>query len=121
PGGYIGYYGGYYPRSSSPRNLTNVNGTLFFGAYDGSNLWKLWKSDGTAAGTVVVNTLARDPSNLTNVNGTLYFSADDGANGRELWKSDGTAAGTTLVKDIYPGTSRYYEYWGGYRDDPNSS
>ena len=32
PGGYTGYYGGYYPNSSYPSNLTNVNGTLFFTA-----------------------------------------------------------------------------------------
>ena len=132
---------------------------------------ELWKSDGTAAGTVLVKDIdpggqlgsypsipderqrhavllgqrrhARrraveerrhrgrhragqgrrpgHPSNLTNVNGTLFFAANDGTNGRELWKSDGTAAGTALVKDIYPGTSRYYDYWGGYRDYPNSS
>ncbi len=40
--------------SSPVRYLTNVNGTLFFGAYDGTNGNELWKSDGTAAGTVLV-------------------------------------------------------------------
>ncbi|MEB3831575.1 ELWxxDGT repeat protein, partial [Phormidium sp. CCY1219] len=71
---------------------------------DGTNGFELWKSDGTAAGTVLVKDIrsgsgSSNPSNLTNINGTLYFGADDGTNGFELWKSDGTAAGTVLVKD----------------------
>src|SRR5262245_22038625 len=35
--------------SSNPSGLTNVNGTLYFSTVDG-----LYKSDGTAAGTVLV-------------------------------------------------------------------
>jgi ELWxxDGT repeat protein len=91
---------------SRPRYLTNVNGTLFFTAYDnGDN--ELWKSDGTEAGTVMVkdiNTKRESfPHDLANVNGTLYFSAVDGdLHGRELWKSDGTEAGTVMVKNINP-------------------
>nr|WP_304608947.1 ELWxxDGT repeat protein [Planktothrix sp. FACHB-1365] len=69
----------------------------------------MWKSDGTAAGTVLVKDISpslsnSNPGNLTNINGTLYFQAYDGTNGTELWKSDGTAAGTVLVKDIWSGT-----------------
>ena len=40
--------------SSDAYNLTNVNGTLFFAADDGTHGNELWKSDGTAAGTVLV-------------------------------------------------------------------
>ncbi|MBA4192738.1 MAG: hypothetical protein C0467_32635, partial [Planctomycetaceae bacterium] len=91
--------------AGNPRNFTNVNGTLFFSAFDGTNGYELWKSDGTAAGTVLVKDInsgasSSYPTNLTNVNGTLFFSADDGTNGIELWRSDGTAAGTVLVTDI---------------------
>ncbi|QGJ71391.1 Hypothetical protein PBC10988_30960 [Planctomycetales bacterium 10988] len=95
--------------SSNPRALQNVNGTLFFGANDGSNGFELWKSDGTSAGTVLVKDINPGSSssfvNFTeNLNGTLFFSALESSVGYELWKSDGTSAGTVLVKDINPGT-----------------
>ena len=57
--------------SSSPASLVDVNGTLFFSASGPSG--RLWKSDGTDAGTVRVKDVA--PSRLTNVNGTLFFFA----------------------------------------------
>src|SRR5262249_44617037 len=89
-------------------NLTNVNGTLFFVPPSPDFGNELWKSDGTAEGTVLVKDInpgrrSSDPSDLTNVNGTLYFSADDGVHGRQLWKSDGTENGTVLVLVINPG------------------
>jgi len=91
--------------SSSPLNFTDVNGTLFFSANDGTNGYELWKSDGTSAGTVLVKNVqpgsaSADPRQLTSFNDRLFFSADDGMNGRELWISNGTAAGTMLFKDI---------------------
>src|SRR5262245_16221248 len=86
---------------SSPTSVTSVNGTAYFAADDGVNGIELWKSDGTAAGTVLVKNIrsgatGSNPASLTNVNGTLFFKANDGVNGIELWKSDGTAAGTVL-------------------------
>jgi ELWxxDGT repeat protein len=86
-----------------------VGNTLFFRADNEVNGSELWKSDGTAAGTVLVKDIrpgsSSSPSNLTAVGNTLFFSANNGVNGEELWKSDGTAAGTVLVKDISPGSS----------------
>ena len=98
-----------YAYSSDPRNLTNINGTLFFSARDQSNSnFELWKSDGTTVGTVKVREICAgnngsDPTGLTNVNGTLYFSANDGINGMELWKSNGTENSTIMIKDLYSG------------------
>src|SRR5262245_36420301 len=92
-----------------PSVLTNVNGTVYFTANDGVHGRELWKSDGTAAGTVLVKDIhfgSVDPGafNLTNVNGTLFFAGSNDVNGTELRKSDGTAAGTVLVKDIWAGS-----------------
>ncbi|MEK6271497.1 MAG: hypothetical protein AABM42_02470, partial [Actinomycetota bacterium] len=93
---------------SSPAELTNVAGTLFFRALETNGI-ELWRSDGTAGGTKLVKNIAPSngwstPDHLTNVAGTLFFSADDQSTyGRELWKSDGTAAGTKIVKDISSG------------------
>ncbi len=92
-------------------DFTNISGTLFFSANDGTSGLELWKSDGTENGTVRVKDIHPSGSGLlpflttfTNVNGTLFFRADDGTSGVELWKSDGTDAGTVRVKDIRPGS-----------------
>src|SRR5688500_2615490 len=61
--------------SASPRYLTNVAGTLFFTAV-GAGGRELWKSDGTADGTVRVKdirpgTAGSDPQQLANIGGLL--------------------------------------------------
>ena len=48
-------------RSSEPRYLTNVGGTLFFTARDGTSGYELWKSNGTAAGTKRVKDINQRP------------------------------------------------------------
>jgi RNA polymerase sigma factor (sigma-70 family) len=96
--------------SSLHLGLMAAGKTLFFVADNGEHGYALRKSDGTAAGTVVVKQvnacLAVEKTSLrawADVNGTLFFAAWDGARGQELWKSDGTAEGTVLVKDIAAG------------------
>lgn len=98
------------PSNGTPMNLTNVNGTLYFQAWDSVGGRELWKSDGTQAGTVRVKDIVAGssssyPQKLTNVNGLLMFTASTSANGREWWKSDGTVDGTVLVKDILAGAA----------------
>ena len=45
----------YLVKNLPARHLTNVNGTVFFTADDGASGAELWRSDGTEAGTVLVN------------------------------------------------------------------
>jgi trimeric autotransporter adhesin len=92
--------------ATRPDHLTNVNGTLFFEVNGGPSGRGLWKSDGTAAGTVLVKSDLGGVGELTNVKGTLFFSAYD-SHGVELWKSDGTSTGTQIVKDINSGTYKF--------------
>jgi ELWxxDGT repeat protein len=104
---------GAFPTSGS--QLVNVNGTLYFTALKSGVGWELWKSNGTAAGTVLVKDIvagsgSSNPAHLTNVNGTLFFTAETATNGRELWKSNGTAAGTVMVKDIRPGSGYGFSF-----------
>ncbi|MDX1929136.1 MAG: hypothetical protein SFV81_21590, partial [Pirellulaceae bacterium] len=92
---------------SFPRELTNLNGTLLFTAFDSTFGYELWKSDGTTNGTLLVKNIAAGTANssateLAEVNGTLFFSANDPTRGPELWKTNGTSAGTVLVKEIAP-------------------
>jgi ELWxxDGT repeat protein len=95
------------PGADYPRNLTNVNGTVFF-----SSFAEIWKSDGTAAGTVPLTNVGDDAFNFFDMDGTLYFSGGStfSGDGYELWKSDGSASGTFMVKDINPGFNEGYGF-----------
>src|SRR5262245_30422281 len=98
------------PAHSFPSELTELNGEVYFtlSIPDRSAGYRaeLWKSDGTAAGTILVKRISGDPGTyplreLTVLGDKLLFVADDGSTGDELWRSDGTANGTELVADIH--------------------
>jgi ELWxxDGT repeat protein len=101
--------------------LTDVNGTVFFRAFDPVHGEALWKTDGTEAGTSLVkefipNSIDAFPNNLTNVNGTLYFVGLDQTNGIALWKSDGTEAGTApflVTQPTMPGFPGHFVSFKG--------
>ncbi|HYO54798.1 ELWxxDGT repeat protein, partial [Archangium sp.] len=100
---------GYLPGS---RPLTVSGGTLYFAADDGVHGSELWKSDGTAEGTVLVSDLTpgAGSSALQNVrfipaspHGDIAFPFANDAGGMEPWTSDGTAEGTRPLADLAPG------------------
>jgi trimeric autotransporter adhesin len=88
--------------------FTVLNGRLYFRAWDPDHDFELWRTDGTAAGTVLVRDLAPgpisgDPQGLVAAGGRLWFSALDPDHGREIWTSDGTRRGTRLAVDLAAG------------------
>lgn len=93
------------PCGSNPSNLRELNGLLIFSAQSSNFGTELWKSDGTAAGTVLLKNIypsssSSSPQDLTKSGNKIFFTAENGTVGRELWVTDGTSAGTNLVKDI---------------------
>ena len=83
-----------------PAWLTNVDGTLYFVGRHFDHGTELWKSDGTAAGTVMVKDIVPGVGSpqylhyLTGNEDRLYFIA---GTTRDLWISDGTEAGTIAL------------------------
>ena len=80
--------------NSDPSYLTNVNGSLFFSAFN----QQLWKSDGTNAGTMLIQDLTGSSYYAFNercvADNKFFFNKD-----QVLWVSDGTNAGTQQVND----------------------
>lgn len=91
------------PAHSNIEQAINVNGILYFVATDGLNGWEIWRSDGTAAGTVMATNFFgnnQKPTQLTNVGGQVYFTMTGSFSDNSIWKTNGTAAGTMRVKSI---------------------
>src|SRR5207247_9460584 len=79
------------PGAGAPAPRTAVvKGTLFF-----ESRGELWKTDGTAEGTVRVASGVGFPYLLTASRDFAFFAGTGG-----LWRSDGTAAGTILLKPL---------------------
>lgn len=93
------------PVSSTPRRLTAADGQLFFTLTAGLDLWR---TDGTASGTVSLGTFNGEPESLQAIGGTVFFSGyNANGGGRTLWKSNGGAGGTVPVapdaaRNTYP-------------------
>lgn len=76
----------------NPSSLTNVYGTLLFTADDGSHGYEVWKSDGTEAGTTLVQDImpgaaSSNSSQFTVVDDKVFFAATDDQVGTELWRA----------------------------------
>jgi ELWxxDGT repeat protein len=95
--------------SSEPRILAEINGLVLFEAFDATNGWQLWSSDGTAAGTILLTDLSSENESISfNITrriaeyaGSFYFMSG-GPTKRKLWRSDGTVAGTRQVGTVQP-------------------
>ena len=113
--------------SSSPEELIDIEGILYFVADSGTSesigddsesgdqegggdqsKAGLWKSDGSEGGTRLLRSFD-GVSNLVEANGILYFVGQT-ADSYELWSSDGTSAGTKRVNALNPGANNFAAY-----------
>jgi len=94
------------PGNGAVGGLSVFNNALYFSAEAGSpSQGALWKTNGTAAGTVRVKDFGPNAPGVTYVAaaaGRIWFAGDDGLIGDEPYVSDGTTAGTRLVVDLHP-------------------
>lgn len=109
--------------SSNPYSaIVNGDSLYFFTRFlpGSGDRYALWKTDGTASGTVLLHEYVGSsegliparfgPGDPTVLNGLTYFLANDGVSGLELWRTDGTSVGTQLVRDIRPGFLSAFAY-----------
>ena len=92
---------------SNPTWITNLNGKAYFSADDGSNARELWRSNGTAAGTTLLDIWpgpnGSDPSHLTRIGNNILFSADNGITGSEVWVANNATSTPRMMSEIEPG------------------
>lgn len=83
--------------SVRPVNISFVSGDDF---YFGDSTGKLWKTDGTVAGTIVLaDRGAAENYATTTLQGQTAFLVRRPDNKLQVWKTDGTVAGTQLWVD----------------------
>ncbi|GAB3517576.1 3-coathanger stack domain-containing protein [Emticicia fontis] len=92
-----------------------VGDTYYFVAFDATNGFELWKSNGTSQGTMMLKNINKtitssNPAQFVSLGNDVYFTADDIKHGREIWKTDGTAANTNLLMDINAGNNPNVNY-----------
>lgn len=100
--------GSAHSNTAGSYEITPFGNLLIFSAKGDANGIELWKTDGTAAGTVPVKDInpgAPDskPTYLWPLGNIMLFTAQTADNGREIWRTDGTDAGTFILKDIFTG------------------
>src|SRR5690606_3210298 len=88
-----------------PKYLTVVGSYLFFSADDGLHGPELWRTNGTAAGTVLVTDLCAgasgsNPTSLAGLGATVYFAADNCVSGSQLYTATGAGA-ASMLKNLY--------------------
>lgn len=88
-----------YNYHSINNSFAVLNGVAYFNAKDGVGNSRLWRSDGTAAGTKLVKDIpsATGVFSILPFNNKLLFAAENYSVGQvnlQLWASDGTSANT---------------------------
>jgi ELWxxDGT repeat protein len=84
---------------SNPESLIELNSEMYFFAFNGTAS-QLYKTDGTAAGTILIQTLdgVGYVQYVYEMNGKIYFPGSSTFGGAgNLYESDGTEAGTFQI------------------------
>jgi ELWxxDGT repeat protein len=84
---------------------------VFFPGFQPSTGRELWVTDGTVAGTQLIDEIGAGGAGGLDLTGAafvatadrLFFGADDGVHGFELWSTDGSPGGASMVADLNPG------------------
>ena len=101
--------------SSNPDYFSIVGTSILFSATDATHGREIWKTNGTAGGTVLLKDINVGTASSTTAelfpgfpydifsgfhifNNKGYFNCDDGTSTGEIWVTDGTT--TTLLKDL---------------------
>ncbi|HXU34025.1 MAG TPA: ELWxxDGT repeat protein, partial [Thermoanaerobaculia bacterium] len=89
--------------------FVHLGASTLFSAQGGLVGEELWRTDGTAAGTVLLGdaypgSQGSAPMFLGRLGDQAYFSAMNFATGREPWATDGTAGSLHLLADLVPGS-----------------
>ncbi len=92
--------------NGSPQRFVLAGNKVFFRAFDETAGWEFFATDGTTAGTIMVDLnpgrADSDWDQYYGLNGRMVFRLHTAATSHEPWISDGTVAGTHLIKDINP-------------------
>ena len=87
--------------NSNPRSFTLANDLAFFVATTTANGSELWATDGTVAGTQILElalgAATADPRNLRPTSQGVFFNATSAQTGAEIGFSDGTPSNTRLL------------------------
>ena len=88
---------------SNPSSFTCMDGIAYFFARSATGERELWRSDGTAGGTLLVKPIGPSdynswPPRPVRVGHQIYFVSNKAP--ARLWRSDGTAAGTAIVTEL---------------------
>jgi trimeric autotransporter adhesin len=92
-----------------PGDVLPVGGRAFFTATHPVHGRELWVTDGSPAGTTVVDVApgraSSSPQSFAPLGANaIAFLAVTPDHGRQLWRSDGTTAGTARLTDLAPGS-----------------
>jgi ELWxxDGT repeat protein len=105
---YFGSFGG------SSSRATRIGDRLLFGALDVQSGWEIWATDGTVAGTVVLDSVPGPAPGVLGLtphtigDKALLSGALPGTNGF-LYASDGTLGGTVPLLTLAPGALVLFE------------